>query len=130
MLQPRALVIVAWLFIASGIVAIISIVGNLLFGHRLVIDISVIDLWIGHGLLKGQARSRRWALFMLFVGFLILPVGLVLVILFPGVPTVTVFNNVIGTVPRSVLALLFAGVAVLTFWQYRVLERPEVRALF
>jgi hypothetical protein len=127
---PTALAIVGVLFILSGLNSILMIGWQLVFGHRFNIDLGVINLWVGLGLLRAKARWRLVALVMLWVGFAIAVGGLAYVVFGSPTAEATFFTLPLGIAARPiVIAFLVASFAVMV-WQYRVLQRPDVRVLF
>jgi len=130
MSRRSALRIVAWLFIGSGVWAAASIAGALLIEHRINLDLDVLGLWIGPGLLRNEARYRTWALRLLVCGFCLLPVAAGLLILQSRWLDVRLFGRPVGTLSLPVALTALAGLAAVAAWQYWVLRRPDVSALF
>lgn len=128
--RPSALQLVAWLFLASGVWAAISIAAALFMKQRISLDLEVLGLWIGPGLLRHEARYRRWALRLLTVALCLAPIATLLLLVRPAPFDAKFLGRPVGTIPRpaalTVLAIL-VGVAV---WQYWVLQQPSVAALF
>jgi hypothetical protein len=130
MTRPSALRIVAWLFIASGVWALVGIIGSLLIEVRIQIDIDLLGLWVGPGLLHREARYRTWALRLLVIGFFLTPVAGLLLFFQPRSVSVLVFGKRVGIVPLPVALGTLAVMLVISVWEYWVLTRPAVRALF
>ena len=128
--RPLALKIVAWLFIAAGVVAAVSMLGLLIFAHRIELNIDLLGLWIGPGLLRLEAKYRTWALRLLIVSFVLAPVAAVLLVLQPSPLAVRIFNRPVGEVSFPVAFAALAVVVGLSVWQFAVLRAPKVRAQF
>jgi hypothetical protein len=122
---------VAWLFTASGLWAAVSMAGAVLLNDRITLYFAIIGLWIGPGLLRHEARYRTWALRLLLLGFCVAPLFVVILIVRrPSSVPVNLFGRQVGTVSVSAALALVALTVAITGWQYWVLRRPDVRALF
>lgn len=130
MRRPSPLQVVAWLFFASGLSAAVSIAGALLFEGRINLDINVIGLWICPGLLRYEARYRAWAMRLLILDFCTLPIAMLLVLLQTRPIEMKVFGRSAGTVSPSIVLAILAVISAGAVWQYWVLSRAHVRALF
>jgi hypothetical protein len=128
--MPTALVVVAWIFIIEGIAAIVPTARLLLVEHRIDLNVSLLGLWIGPGLLRGQALYRRWALFVLRLGLALGVIVFLVVLLSPSVPPIIVFHGSLGVLSRGYLLAVIGFVLTGAVWQLRVLQRPDVRVLF
>ncbi len=127
--NPFSLKIVAWLFILAGICSVIKIVVSLLNGD-LFVDLSVISLFVGRGLLR---RSRGWrtcALVLLWLAMIAVPLVGVAFIMSPAPIHFHVFGLRIGQASVGFGIAMVVFVFLLALWQYRVLVRPDVRELF
>ena len=51
--MPTALVVVAWIFIIEGLAAIVPTARAILVEHRIDLNLTLLGLWIGPGLLRG-----------------------------------------------------------------------------
>lgn len=126
---PTSLKVVAALFIVSGISSVIEIIVSLLDG-RLSFNFGVLGLFIGAGLRRLNPTWRIWALVFTWFALVGTPlIGLIFLII-PGPLDFTLFGLKVGHAPKAagvVAAVVFFLIAV---WQYRVLTRPDVRALF
>ena len=128
----RALAIVAWMFIADGVWTVLVILVSFLNGYGADSGWSIVNIWIGIGLLL----RRRWALGLapvsLFISIALGAVGLV-VTAFINTEPISIIET-LGYPFASILRIgtLLAVGANLAFniWQYRVLKRTTVRALF
>jgi hypothetical protein len=119
---PTALIACAWVFIAFGLLAAVDIAVSLING-RLNLNLGILGLFIGRGLLRRASGWRTCALAVLVIEMIALVLILILFAInlgsLPG-PNVVVAGA----------AALAAGAFALSLWQYRVLVRPDVRALF
>jgi hypothetical protein len=113
---PTSLKIVAALFMLVGVLSAIDIVVALTRGY-IELNFHVLGLLIGPGLLWLKRGWRTCALVVLWITMIII---------------VILAANLIGhPIPLTTFWLLVATVAfALTFWQYRVLTRPDIRRLF
>jgi len=130
MRRPFALQLVAWLFIAYGIWAAVAIAGALLVERRIDLDIEVLGLWIGPGLLRHEARFRTWAIRLLLIGFCVAPIAGLLLVLHKRPLEIRVFGRSVGTVSLPMSLSVLAVIVAVSIWQYWVLSQPRVRALF
>jgi hypothetical protein len=130
MKQPTVLVVVAWIFIIEAIAAIVPTARSLLVNRTLNLDLSLLGLWIGPGLLRGEASFRRWALFILRLDAVLGAIALLFFALAPSLPPITVLRGSLGFLSRGVLVATIALVFIGTIWQLRVLQRPDIRQLF
>ena len=124
---PQPLVIVAWLFILSGVCAAIEIVVALL-GHRISLNFGVFNILIGYGLLRLNPRSLQWALFFTWLGIIFTPLAAVLFLFIPG--TVKLFGLSLRQAPPGLGFVLSVAIFALLLWQLRVLTNPANRQLF
>lgn len=124
---PQLLKIVAYLFIIGGICAAIEVVMALL-ESRISINLGVLGLFIGQGLLRFNPRSRAWALFFIWLGLIIMPIAAVLFLFTPG--DWNFFGMKAGQAPPGVGFVFSSALFALTYWQYKVLTNREIRRLF
>ena len=130
MRQPSALSAVAALLILGGMQAAML---SVLHFHRGSggMDLGALNILVGIGLLRRDAYYYQWVLVSCWLALLLgAAIFTVLVAGSSQSSRVTVFELGIGSISPAyevVLAVIFLGV---TAWQIRVLQRPEVRALF
>ena len=126
---PLALKVVAWLLIAQGSLTAIGAV-IALFRDSFHFDLTLLLIPAGFGLLK---LRRGWRIFTLVVIWLYLitcPLIAVLA-LFSGTPVnMRVFGFTKVAVPHWVVIPAAVLFFLLFLWQYRVLIRWDVKALF
>jgi len=92
-------------------------------------NLGVIELFIGLGLLRHNSIWRIVALVSLWFD-LIAAVLLCLFALGRTTLDFSLFGRPVGEIP-SALGIIFAiAMFLLTLWQYRVLKRQEIKALF
>ena len=126
---PRSLKIVAALFVLSGVLSALGVLVSLAHGH-VRLNLGVLCIFVGYGLLRLRPGWRTWALVFTWITLLVAPV-LVLLVLFGHCPAYfSVFGQRVGSAPPELAAV--AGVCFFAFgvWQYRVLTRPDVVRLF
>lgn len=125
---PFPVRIVAWTYIVCGALSVLDVVVALIQGE-LNLNLGVLGIFIGRGLLK---RRNGWR--MLAVGLSRLAVGCGGFILIAAI-TIAVMGKLTATVSPSLTsfaASVLALVALLVFsvWQYRILTRSDIVALF
>jgi cytochrome c oxidase subunit IV len=126
---PRALTIVGWLFILEGTSALIDIIGSAMH-RRISVNIGILGLVIGPGLFRLDPRWRRWALVFIRISIIAAPLAIAVLLLAPSSLELQLFGRAIGEVPRGMGLVLVTGVLLVAVWQYRVLMRSDVRAVF
>src|SRR5262249_43519335 len=130
---PLSLRVVAWLFIAEGILAFVRIVIGCLFQGTVSLDVGIFAFFVGRGLLRLSPGSRRWAL--IFSGISMAEVALIAIlsvlpigdnprITFSGHPS----PDSVG-LHAAVMSYLVVMLLVL-IWQCWVLTRADIRQLF
>jgi len=130
MIRPSALIVVAWLFIISGVGAILSMVIVLFTAQGIHVDLSAANLWIGVGLLNLEARWHRWAVIMLRLEVATTAIAIILLAYDKPVVAVKIFRHPIGQISRTTGIVAVIAIAAACVWQYAVLQRPQVRVLF
>jgi sterol desaturase/sphingolipid hydroxylase (fatty acid hydroxylase superfamily) len=128
--NPTPLRIVAGMFIFSGICIAADIVISLFHGN-VNINLGILSLWIGPGLLKHNRGWRDWALIFLWFGIIGAPVLLFIACVYDMDSTQTKILGIqIGNIPNALIFVYIAAIFLLDIWQYRVLTRPDIKALF
>jgi hypothetical protein len=126
---PVALKMVAILFIVAGVLAIVEIVIALMRNH-LNINLGVLNLFIGLGLLRLSRGWRTCALVFLWIAIIGLPIVAV-VFLGSDVPLeLKLFGQKIGHASKGLATTFVAVLFVVVLWQYWVLTRADIRKLF
>ncbi|MBW3635029.1 MAG: hypothetical protein KY445_01025 [Armatimonadetes bacterium] len=123
---PQSLQIVAWLFIVGGIFAAINMVVSLLAG-RININLGVLTVFIGQGLLRLNPHSLTWAMVSIWLGLVLTPFTAVMFLFNPG--DVKIFGLNAGQAPPGLGFVLSVAAFALIFWQYRVLTSHQIRQL-
>jgi hypothetical protein len=126
---PTSLKVVAVLFIVGGIISVIEIIMSLLNG-QISINFGPLSIFVGAGLLRLSPTWRTWALVFTWFALVVAPLFGLFVLINPGPLYFTLFGQKLSLVPMAaglMTALVFFLIAL---WQYRVLTRPDVRALF
>lgn len=120
----------ASVLIFVGVSALFDLVLGI-FNDACMLNLNVVALPVGIGLLNRSKEALPWAVFFSWVGIIIAPIAIV--ILFDsdpgallnraGVPTVV-------TLSSDLTALLFTAIFPYSLWQRHVLTRPVVRQAF
>ena len=128
---PTSLKVVAYLFILSGVAALIDIIVAASEG-RLRFNLDVLGLFIAVGLLRLNLTWRTVALVWCVLGMIVAAIiGLALLLAgAEDLPDVSVFGRIVGGIQAAAGVVLAAAYFLISLWQYRVLTRPHVRALF
>ncbi len=126
---PVSLTVVAVLFILGGIHAVIEVVVSLAHSH-LNINFGVLGLFIGPGLLALRRGWRTCALVFLWIAMIGIPIITVLMLGHSGPLDFKVFGQKVGYVSKEIGLAIAVVLFLLSFWQYRVLTRRDVRLLF
>jgi hypothetical protein len=127
--RPKALTVVAWLFVIGGVCVCIEILIGLLRQH-LSLNLGVIGIFIGMGLLRLSRGWRTMALVSLWIALLGTPLVAMMALSGMGALSFTVFGIKVAQMSIGPFLIYAFGFFVLTVWQYRVLTRSDVRALF
>ncbi len=130
MRRPSDLKFVAYLFVLQGVFAIARMM-IVLLNDRVCIDIGVLGLFVGFGLLGFSNDWWRFAKAFTLFKLLIMPLVLfVWTGLIPSVADfrVTTFSNFIVSEELVILTCVFVWAASL--WQYHVLNAGHVRAIY
>ncbi len=126
---PTSLKVVAGLFTAAGISALVEIIVSLVRGH-VSINLGVVALLIGPGLLRLSKTWRRWALFFTWATMISAALCVALFLGAPGALGFKLFGQRVGEAPKGLAIALAVATFLLALWQYWVLTRPDVRELF
>jgi hypothetical protein len=129
MKAPKALTIVAWLFIIEGAAAVVAMIISFYRGSGTV-DLTVLDMLIGFGLLRLDPTWYRWAVFSTWVGIVLTLVLFPVLVFASSAPSMTVFSIPVGTTSRAYLFVIGVIGLGLFVWQLRVLRRRDVSELF
>jgi hypothetical protein len=131
--RPAALVVVAWLFIAAGALAIVEM-AIALFESQLKLDFGALQLFVGLGLLRYKRGWRTLGLVFIWIAIILLPIGILALL---GIPLPAAQLTLAGKsipinsdVARLVSFLSLGAMWIAHIWAYRVLTRPDVRRLF
>jgi len=114
---PLSLVLVGVLFCLRGMLALWS-TGMLLLVGYVNVDWAFVCLFVGVGLLRRSPGCRTWALVLLWIGLILIPLAVLLTLPLPGLAR---FG------PLWPLALLLE---LLMIWMLWVLNRADVRRYF
>lgn len=128
-LSPLPLKIVAALFIVGGVSSAIEVIVDLTRNH-VNINFGVLGIFVGLGLLRHSANWRTLGLVFLWLSMIVGPIALIAVLGAPQQADLKLFGVKVGKISTSVFFLFGAAFYALIVWQYRVLTRPGIRALF
>ena len=112
---PTALKIVAWIFIASGIVTIIQTI-ILLTRGQIHFDTGVLGLFIDPGLLRFSRGWRTCALVLLWFGLIATPIIMLMMLSANGAMNVDFFGVSFGSAPIPVGIMVGALGFALIIW--------------
>ncbi|MBN1675625.1 MAG: hypothetical protein JXR37_31575 [Kiritimatiellae bacterium] len=123
---PTHVRIVAWLFVAIGL---LSLAQFFLLLRRSIATwpIGALGLFIGWGLLAGRNGWRIAALVWLWAGIVTLPVQLIAVIFWPGVIAFRFLGQTLAYLEKPAAGLFTVLGFLLCLWQYAVLTCRPVR---
>ncbi|MHA3774901.1 hypothetical protein ACXR0O_25560 [Verrucomicrobiota bacterium sgz303538] len=126
---PSALQIVAFLFLVHGIFSAIGIAVRLSSGF-INIDLGVLGIPTFFGLRRLSVGWRTFALVYIWIALISCPVLFLVGILADAPTSVRMFGKKLAQVSPIWLSIVSIPVFILVLWQYRVLTRPQIRALF
>lgn len=126
--NPIALRIVAGLFVLQGLLTAVDVVVKLFHDH-LDLNLMLLCLWIGPGLLRHSPTWRKWALAILWFSFFAISLLAVVALLRPPLDF-KLFGYPTAPVPTLPTLLFLLALFLLALWQYRVLIRPDIHCLF
>lgn len=126
---PTALLIVAILFLLSGIAGVVDMIGRLIH-HSIHFNFDILGIPIFFGLRRYSSGWRTCALVLLWIGIFIFALAIVFG-LFSSTPTTFRWSGLRVTEIDPIWISIFSlPILLLLRWQYRVLTRPEIRRLF
>jgi hypothetical protein len=126
---PIQLKLVAWIFILSGISAAIEIFIDASNG-RTNFNFGILGVFTGVGLLRLRRGWRTLALISLVIALASIPIVSLLALSTPGNFSFNLFGQKVVAVSPPLFFIILVVVFVFTFWQFRVLVRPDIRAMF
>ena len=126
---PTSLKIVAVLFIIGGICSVIEVIVAV-FNGRININLGVLGLFVGPGLLKFKVGWRTCALVFIWIALIGIPLAAVIMLGVSGPLDFNLFGQKVGHVSKVYVMCFAVPVFLLYFWMYRVLTRSDVRRLF
>lgn len=125
---PRALRIVAWLFLFGGINSLLTIIVCAMNG-QLQLDFGVVGIFVFFGLKHLSPGWRICGLVILALNMVLMPIIAVLGLIAPE-GHFDLFGQHIASIPPPLVSLVCLGWFALSIWEWRVLTRPEVAVLF
>lgn len=126
---PLSLMIVAAIFVLGGLSSVLNVLISLANG-RIRLDLGILGLFIGFGLVRFSPGWRTCGLFFIWLTMIGAPIFGLLFLAQSAPPTMKLLGQQIGHAPKTTGVLLAAFVFVVAFFQYRVLNRPAIRELF
>jgi hypothetical protein len=121
--------LVAWLFLLWGSRAAIEMAVGLAIG-KVAVDFGLFLLPIGYGLLRYSESARKCAVVMSAFTLVIVPISALTTLHYANQPWVSFLSLEFQFTSMRVWAAFALACFLLTLWQYRVLTRASVRALF
>ena len=106
---PTSLKVVAWFFILAGVYALIEVAVGL-FNDRVSINLWVLGLFIGPGLLRLSRGWRTCALVFIWIALIGSPIAALLSLAAEGPLDVKLLGQPVGHIPRGVGLLVAAAV--------------------
>lgn len=128
-LLPGSLNVVAGLFIISGIFAVIEM-AVALTQNRISINFGVLCLFIGPGLLKLRRGWRTCALVYIWIGLVAFPIIFLLGLSGTVPGYFHVFGIQLDRIPGWWVSIGAIPLFLVALWKYKVLTRPDIKALF
>jgi len=125
---PRTLRLVALLFLLSGISSLISMVVGAL-NSQVRLEFGMIGIFVYFGLLRLSSGWRTCALALTLLGVVMSPVMAILSLGAPQKVNINIFgiNSAMPSFFVVLASIFWFGLAL---WQWSVLKRPDVTALF
>ena len=126
---PTRLKIVAGVFIFNGVCSIIAFLLDL-FDDRFFVDLRMVYVFVGWGLIRYRRGWRTCALVFLWfelIGILLISVMLIFL---PGPIYFQVFGIDVAPMREVYAHAMGAALFALAVWEYHVLTRPDIRKLF
>ena len=126
---PAAIRAVAYFTILCGVGTLLSMIVALTKGH-LSLNIGVLQIPAGFGILRLSRGWRTFQLWMLWFGMIGFGIGFVVFLSGFADPQLKDYGGFIQARSRELLTVACALMFGVMFWQYRVLTSREARLLF
>jgi len=127
---PRPLKIVAYLFVICGVFSMIDTLVGFFIG-RTVLNLGVLYVLVGLGLLRLNPRWLAWAMVFTWLGLILTPIiGVVSVYTPRRLQHIDVFGVYAGQAPHGFILTVTVAMLALFYWQYSVLKSRQVVQLF
>jgi hypothetical protein len=127
--SPVALITVSVVFLLGGISSIWDVALALREG-RIDLNFGVLGVPIFFGLLYHSSAWRKVALLFLWIGFFLTPIAAIICLLSSNPGEFKLLDRTLFTVPPYWLSIALVPCFFLLLWQYRVLMRGDIHALF
>jgi len=126
---PTALSVVSYLFLITGILAVIEIIVSATRG-AIHPNFLFLGLWIFGGLRRYSRGWRTCALVFIWISLIFLAVIIGVILFVGGALWQRPSDHNVVELPLVWSLMIVVPFFVLTLWQYRVLTRPDIRSLF
>ena len=126
---PLSLKIVACLFLITGIYSVVDIILGIA-QRGIYINFGVLGIPIFWGLLNRRSGWRICGLVLIWFGLIVIPIVFIASLLGNEPAYFEVFRIRISRIPRWVASVVCVPFFLLVLWEYRVLVRPDIKALF
>jgi len=126
--RPLSITIIAWLFLIVGLLSAWDVIYSL-YHHRFSLNLGVLFIFLGHGLLRLRPNALSWALAMTLLGW----GGFVLfaILVLCGRGEVRIHQEAVtGGMRWLLLSVVIILQAALLTWMTRVLTCKETEDLF
>jgi hypothetical protein len=125
---PTSLKLVAYLFVFSGFSSLLGILLNL-FAGKISVQLGVLGIFIGFGLLRLEERWRIWALAFTWFGLVVTPIFIALALSGRPIPF-NVFGVQVIQVGGGVGVLFDTVLFFFHVWQHAILTDSDFHHLF
>lgn len=124
---PQPLKIVAYLLLIFGVISAFDIVIALLLG-RIKINLGILQIFVGIGLLQLNPNSLKWAMFLTWLWLLVTPILAMGFFLNSG--NLNFLGRTVSQAPPGLGFMVSVAIFIFAYWQYHVLDSHEVRQSF
>lgn len=127
---PSSLKIVAWIFILTGLNGLISMLISFNTNH-IKLSLDAIKLYVGIRFFVRSKSSRKAAIFLVCLDFILIPIALVILLnTNQSQMDFRLFGYTFGKIPTAGTFLLVIIMLLLNVWQYKVLYSKKTMLFF